>query len=185
MTNHALHVQVKLTLCTQFAITVLTFLVSILERLGSNLAQEHVLRVLWIHQSFITNGGWVPRYSLTGLNSRVYPKVSELAGLSENCKGYDSATRCSCIAILWVSLVSFAAITLCVASQRVFIVIVYFVIVSVRKLLDIPSHRVLHFRINHTLFYTKQCKSKIVPVFKEVPRHEDVLEECRYNSMHS
>jgi hypothetical protein len=29
-----------------------------------------------------------------------------------------SATRCSCIAILWVSLVSFAAITLCVTSQR-------------------------------------------------------------------
>jgi hypothetical protein len=35
-----------------------------------------------------------------------------------------SATRCSCIAILWVSLVSFAAMTLCVASQRVFIVVV-------------------------------------------------------------
>jgi hypothetical protein len=34
-----------------------------------------------------------------------------------------SATRCSCTAILWVSLVSFAAITLCVASQRAFIVI--------------------------------------------------------------
>jgi hypothetical protein len=28
-----------------------------------------------------------------------------------------SATRCSCFAILWVRLVSFAAITLCVASQ--------------------------------------------------------------------
>jgi hypothetical protein len=28
-----------------------------------------------------------------------------------------SATRCSCIAIFWVSLVSFAAITLCVASE--------------------------------------------------------------------
>jgi hypothetical protein len=39
-----------------------------------------------------------------------------------------SVTRCDCIAILWVSLVSFAAITLCVASQRVFIVVgVYFV----------------------------------------------------------
>jgi hypothetical protein len=38
-----------------------------------------------------------------------------------------SATRCSCIAILRVSLVSFAAIILCVASQRVFIVVVYFV----------------------------------------------------------
>jgi hypothetical protein len=51
-----------------------------------------------------------------------------------------SATRCSCIAILWVSLVSFAAITLCVASQQVFIVVVYVVIVSVRKLLDTPSY---------------------------------------------
>jgi len=30
-----------------------------------------------------------------------------------------SATSCSCIAVLWVSLVSFTAITLCVASQRV------------------------------------------------------------------
>jgi hypothetical protein len=49
-----------------------------------------------------------------------------------------SATRCSCIAILRVSLASFAVITVCVASQRVFIV-VYFVIDSVRKLLDTPS----------------------------------------------
>jgi hypothetical protein len=44
-----------------------------------------------------------------------------------------SATRSSCIAILWVCLVSFAAITLCVASQRVFIVVVvYFVIGNIR-----------------------------------------------------
>jgi hypothetical protein len=49
-----------------------------------------------------------------------------------------SATRGSCIAILWVSLVSFAAITLCVASQRVFVVL-YFVIDSVRKHLDTLS----------------------------------------------
>jgi hypothetical protein len=42
---------------------------------------------------------------------------------------------------LWVSLMSFAAITLCVASQRVFIVVrVYLVIDSVRKLLDTPSY---------------------------------------------
>jgi hypothetical protein len=52
-----------------------------------------------------------------------------------------SATRCSYIAILWVSLMSFAAITLCVASQRVLIVVcLHFVIDSVRKLLDIPSY---------------------------------------------
>jgi hypothetical protein len=40
---------------------------------------------------------------------------------------------------LYRYFVSFAAITLCVASQRVFIVVsVYFVIDSVRKLLDTP-----------------------------------------------
>jgi hypothetical protein len=51
-----------------------------------------------------------------------------------------SATRCSCIAILFVSPVNFVTITLCVASQRIFIVfVVYFVIDSVRKLLDTPS----------------------------------------------
>jgi hypothetical protein len=43
--------------------------------------------------------------------------------------------------------VSFAAITLCVASQQVFVVVAaaaaaYFVIDSVRKLLDTPSYTV-------------------------------------------
>jgi hypothetical protein len=52
-----------------------------------------------------------------------------------------SATTCSWIPTLWVSLVSFAAITLLVSSQWVFIVVrVYFVIDSVRKLLDTPSY---------------------------------------------
>jgi hypothetical protein len=46
-----------------------------------------------------------------------------------------SATRCSCIAILWVSLVNFAAIAICAASQQVFIIVVVcFDIDSVRKL---------------------------------------------------
>jgi len=36
--------------------------------------------------------------------------------------------------------VSYAAITVCVASQRAFIFVVYFVIDSVRKLWDIPSY---------------------------------------------
>jgi hypothetical protein len=51
-----------------------------------------------------------------------------------------SATRCSCISILSVSLVIFAAIMLCIVSQRVFIVAVYFLIDSVRKLLDVPFY---------------------------------------------
>jgi hypothetical protein len=55
--------------------------------------------------------------------------------------GQLSATRCSYIAILWDNLVSFAAITLCVASQGVFVVaFVYFVMDSVRKLLDTASY---------------------------------------------
>jgi hypothetical protein len=57
-----------------------------------------------------------------------------------------SATRCSCVTILWVSLVSFADITLCVTSHRVFIVaVVYFVIDSVRKLLDTTSYGLQNF----------------------------------------
>jgi hypothetical protein len=55
-----------------------------------------------------------------------------------------SATRCSYIAILWVSLVSFAAITLCVASQRVFIVVsVYFVLTQ-------SGNFLIHRRIKET-----------------------------------
>jgi hypothetical protein len=57
-----------------------------------------------------------------------------------------SATKCSCIAVLWVSLVSFAAISLCIVSQRVFIVVrIYFFIDSVRKLLDTLSYALFVF----------------------------------------
>jgi hypothetical protein len=52
-----------------------------------------------------------------------------------------SANRRSCVAILRVSQVSFAAIILCVVSQWVFIVVVDFVIDSVLKLLDTPSYK--------------------------------------------
>jgi hypothetical protein len=55
-----------------------------------------------------------------------------------------SATKCTFIAILWVSPVSFATITLCIASQQVFIVVsVYFVIDLVQKLLDTPLYNEL------------------------------------------
>jgi hypothetical protein len=50
------------------------------------------------------------------------------------------ATRSICIAILWVNLVSFATITLCVASERVIPkVSIYIFIDLVWKLLDTPS----------------------------------------------
>jgi hypothetical protein len=60
---------------------------------------------------------------------------------ARTANGTALCTRQSCIAILWVSLVSFATITLCVASQPGFIVLsIYFVIHSLRKLLDTPSY---------------------------------------------
>jgi hypothetical protein len=72
----------------------------------------------------------------------VYPKVSGLAAWSENCKMVElSATRCSYIAILWVSLMRSAAMTIYVASQRVIPnMSVYFFIDSVRKLLVTLSY---------------------------------------------
>jgi hypothetical protein len=48
--------------------------------------------------------------------------------------------------------VSFAAITLCVASQRVFVDVVYFVIDSVRKLLDTPTYITYMYFSIHTSF---------------------------------
>jgi hypothetical protein len=49
---------------------------------------------------------------------------------------------------------SFAALTLCVASQRVFIVVVCFVIDSVRKLLDTPSY-VIVTRVNFVTYKSR------------------------------
>jgi len=64
--------------------------------------------------------------------------------------------------------VSFAAITLCVASQQVFIVVVYFVIDSVWKLLDTPSCRCLltakqgtQFCIQRTLNFDEEAVLKL------------------------
>jgi hypothetical protein len=88
----------------------------------------------------------VPFEFSLGLNDRTWPQVYE--GVSKSFRtgrlerdlqmAQLSATRCSCISILWVSVVSFAAISLSVPFQRVFIVFVYFVIDSVWKLLDTP-----------------------------------------------
>jgi hypothetical protein len=66
-----------------------------------------------------------------------------------------SAIRCSCIAILWVSLASFTGITLFVASQRVFVVVFLFRYDSVRKLLDIPSY--VFILVKYDILSTKYC----------------------------
>jgi hypothetical protein len=56
--------------------------------------------------------------------------------------------------------VSFTTITLCVASQRVFIVVsVYFVIDSVRKLLDTLSYIVKRINGSLTLDFTIQISA--------------------------
>jgi len=61
--------------------------------------------------------------------------------------------------------VSFAAITLCVASQRVRIVVsTYFVIESVRKLLDTPSY------VDGTSFESQLNFRRLGPFVFFVPR---------------
>jgi hypothetical protein len=90
--------------------------------LGTENKKKYNIPMTWLYES-------VSRSFRTGFLERELHMV------------YLSATRCSCIAILWANLVSFVAITLRVASQRLFIVVVvYFVIDSVRKLLDTPSY---------------------------------------------
>jgi hypothetical protein len=74
--------------------------------------------------------------------TKVYPKFLDWPPGARTANN-TAVTRCSCTATLWVSLVSFAAITLCVASQWVIVFIVYFVIDSVRKLLDTPSYMIM------------------------------------------
>jgi hypothetical protein len=76
----------------------------------------------------------------------VYPKVSGQAACSQNCKWYSSLPLGAVVSLFMSQSSEFFAITLYVASQRVFIVVVVvvvvvdFVIDSVRKLLDIPSY---------------------------------------------
>jgi hypothetical protein len=55
-----------------------------------------------------------------------------------------SATRCSCIATSSVSLVSFTAITLCVTSQRVFVVVVVVVVVVVYFVMTLSGNFWIH-----------------------------------------
>jgi hypothetical protein len=75
--------------------------------------------------------------------------------------------RWSCIAIFWVSLVSFVAITLYVASRRVIPkVSFYFIIDSVRKLLHTPSYDLGFSR----RFYYRYLMQLIA--------REDFIEQC-------
>jgi hypothetical protein len=90
------------------------------------------------------SGRFTPDERATGTNSWVPEPVYEGVYKSfrtghlergEVQTAQPSATRCSCIAILWLSLVSSAVIILCVACCKR-----NFVIDSVRKLSDTPSY---------------------------------------------
>jgi hypothetical protein len=84
-----------------------------------------------------------------------------------------SATMCSCIAILWFSLVRFAAITLYIASQRVFI-IVYFVMTQSGNFWIHPSIGMSHMRmgisvIDHGSYIKRRTR------FDSWPEHHRLL----------
>jgi len=81
--------------------------------------------------------------------------------------------------------VSFVAITLCVASQREFIVVVvvvvvYFVIYSVRQLLETPSYlKQIEHNLFHTSIYTSFVK-RITPLFHTVTS-KDIYQRIMWN----
>jgi hypothetical protein len=79
---------------------------------------------------------------------RVYPEVFGLAAWSETCKWYSSLPLGAV-----VSLMSFAAITICFASKRgISKVTVHFVINSVRELLDAPLYNLPMFSLEWCIF---------------------------------
>jgi hypothetical protein len=64
-----------------------------------------------------------------------------------------SATRCSCVTILWVSLVSFATLTfVLLLNMCLLLLLCYFVSDSVRILLDTPSYTV---KLGNAVLYPK------------------------------
>jgi hypothetical protein len=69
--------------------------------------------------------------------------------------------------------VSFAVITLCVASQRVFVVVVDFVIDSVRKLFDTPSYTAAVFQLIYCNLYSLNIFLLSVFVFSEGTGNSD------------
>jgi len=99
-----------------------------------------------------------------------------------------SATRCSCIAILWISLVSFATITLCVASRVFIVVSTYFIINSVQKLLDTPSciyftfPLFLRFLVITSHTYTVLCRFANEMVYVGLSYYGPVLGPDQYMS---
>jgi hypothetical protein len=110
-----------------------------------NIIFKHLSGGSWKNRADIWPQGLSDMIQLTTTSRSVYEGVSKSFRTSRLERELQmvqlSATRCNCIAILWVSLVTFAAVAHCVASQWAFIVVsVHFVIDSVRKLLDTPSY---------------------------------------------
>jgi hypothetical protein len=97
---------------------------------------------------------------------------------------HPSATRCSCIAILWASLASFDAITLRAASERVFIDLFFFVMCPVRILLDKPSYsKIFVVLLSH---FSKDrispLKETTIASFSHPPSHSTLHNQCRLES---
>jgi hypothetical protein len=97
-----------------------------------------------------------------------------------------SASRYSCIAILWVSLMSFAAITLYVVSQRMFNVVVDdFVIDWLRKRLDTPSYTWLwQIDHKHEVYYEDSNYTLLscINYSKLLKREEISISQCIFYS---
>jgi hypothetical protein len=108
-----------------------------------------VKKEAWRHNFLVKNGGLVPARNISLFCHRIWgSEVLSYEGVSLSFQTSRlerelqmvqlSITGCSCITILWVSLVNFASIALCVPSTSVYCC--YFLIDLARKPLDTTSY---------------------------------------------
>jgi hypothetical protein len=117
-----------------------------------HLYEQQSVKVAFIHQFQIKKLRFV-KFHISLHTDRRYEGVSKsfrTGRLERELQMVQlSATRCSYVTILWVSLVSFAAISLCVASQRVFIVVSIYISLSTESWNFWIRPRVSLFHIAH------------------------------------
>jgi hypothetical protein len=126
----------------------------------------HNMRYTFSHFQFhlLTHSKWIGEQPLGNqILSSFFSSLSTDEGVSKSFRTGRlerelqmvqlSATRCSCIAILWVIIVRFAAITLCVPSQRVFIILLLlFISLSIQS-----GNFLIHPRILNIIISACSC----------------------------
>jgi len=98
-------------------------------------ASQRVFIVVVVVYFVMTQSGnfWIHPCIRMYKRMKVYSKVSGLAAWSENCKWYSSLPLAAVVSLFVSQSSEFCTMTLCVASQRVFIVGLLFISLSTQS----------------------------------------------------